>query len=414
MYFESILAIIIIILGLLVFTIITWRRLNWGLALIVLFLPLYLLRLKIGWIPTTVLELMIYLSFIIWLIKKILAKEKTADWLSNSLAYIPAIGLLFLGAVISTLVSPDKTASLGILKGWFIDPLLFFLVVGSVIKTKKQIKEILSAFCLSGLAVAVISFYYYIAGDLTFDGRLRAFYLSPNHLAMYLAPAIVILIGSLIFSKRRGLGYKILSGLALLICLGSLYLTYSYGTWLAIVIALFFLLFFTKHRWWYWLASLGVLVIAFLSQLSGQKLQDLLLFQRSSFQSRLMIWKSALLILKDHAFWGIGLGRFQEVYLSYQDKFPIPYLEWAVPQPHNIFLAFWLQCGILGLIGFIWILVKFFKQGFRSLTSGRWLPIILMAVMVYTLVHGIIDTTYWKNDLSVIFWLVVGLMTVKR
>ena len=27
---------------------------------------------------------------------------------------------------------------------------------------------------------------------------------------------------------------------------------------------------------------------------------------------------------------------------EYQKHFP-PYLEWAVPQPHNLYLAFWLQ-----------------------------------------------------------------------
>ncbi|TSC53324.1 MAG: hypothetical protein LiPW39_336 [Parcubacteria group bacterium LiPW_39] len=32
-----------------------------------------------------------------------------------------------------------------------------------------------------------------------------------------------------------------------------------------------------------------------------------------------------------------------------------------------------------------------------------------MAVMVYILVHGLLDTTYWKNDLALIFWAIIAL-----
>jgi len=28
---------------------------------------------------------------------------------------------------------------------------------------------------------------------------------------------------------------------------------------------------------------------------------------------------------------------------------------------------------------------------------------------MYILIHGLVDTTYWKNDLSIIFWLVIVL-----
>jgi O-antigen ligase len=82
-----------------------------------------------------------------------------------------------------------------------------------------------------------------------------------------------------------------------------------------------------------------------------------------------------------------------------------------VPQPHNLYLAFLLQTGIIGFIGFILLLFWFFRAGIMNHESG----IILMSVMVYILVHGLVDTTYWKNDLAVIFWLVIGLMvTIKK
>jgi len=127
-----------------------------------------------------------------------------------------------------------------------------------------------------------------------------------------------------------------------------------------------------------------------------------------------MVWQAALKILNNNFILGIGPGMFQEYYLDYQKYFS-PYLEWAAPQPHNIFLAFWLQCGIFGLAGFLWLLIRFFKTGFKLSAIGhRSLVIGLMAVMVYILVHGLVDATYWKNDLSVIFWLTVVLIEISK
>ena len=133
-------------------------------------------------------------------------------------------------------------------------------------------------------------------------------------------------------------------------------------------------------------------------------------FSYPSIKSRLVIWQSAWEILKDHPLIGIGPGMFQKYYLDYQPRFE-PYPEWAVPQPHNIFLAFWLQTGLLGLIGLVWLLAVFFRETKKGLNPGQGsiLMIILMAAMIYVIVHGLVDTTYWKNDLAIIFWLITAL-----
>lgn len=131
---------------------------------------------------------------------------------------------------------------------------------------------------------------------------------------------------------------------------------------------------------------------------------------RSSWQSRLAIWQAAWLIGKDHPIFGIGAGMFQEYYLRYQKYFSVPYLEWAVPQPHNLFLAFWLQAGLLGLFGFVWLLVIFFRQAISLIKKRNQLAMAMGLVVLYTLLHGLVDTTYFKNDLAVVFWLMAALL----
>jgi O-antigen ligase len=81
-------------------------------------------------------------------------------------------------------------------------------------------------------------------------------------------------------------------------------------------------------------------------------------------------------------------------------------LEWAVPQPHNIFLAFWLQAGLLGFAGFLMLLFFIFNALFRILQDKKnaTLAAPLLGFFLYVVLHGLIDTTFWKNDLAFLFW----------
>ncbi|MDP3962279.1 MAG: O-antigen ligase family protein, partial [bacterium] len=125
---------------------------------------------------------------------------------------------------------------------------------------------------------------------------------------------------------------------------------------------------------------------------------------RSSFASRMMIWQSAGKMIADNPIFGIGLGRFQEVYLEYQKYFP-PYLEWAVPQPHNLYFAVWLQTGLMGLIGFTlliaWVIFLLVKNKSRE-------SALLLGLLTLYLLYGLFDTPFFKTDLAFAFWLVIA------
>ena len=386
------------------------KIIHFSICLIVLSLPLYLIRLRIGWIPTNLLELMIGGLFIIWLVSRI---RINSSQLKKVNFFFPVF-LIFLGVTLATLFSVDTITSAGIWKSWFIIPLIFFIIIISYLKSKERVRDILFALFLSGTGVALVAFFYWLNNNLTYDGRLRAFYLSPNHLAMYLSPILILSFYLYPFFKKKISRILLFTADCLLFTV--IYLTYSYGAWLGIGGALIFVLiiFFKSRtpenkRHFFYLTSFFILLVvfSFVWQIPSQKFQGFLDFSYPSWQSRLIIWQSAGTIIKDHSLIGIGPGMFQEYYLDYQTKLP-PYLEWSVPQPHNLFLAFWLQTGLLGLIGFIWLLFKFFGSVIPQQTSKK-LSFILIAAMIYILIHGLVDTTYWKNDLSIIFWLLIGM-----
>jgi len=398
-------------------------KLFWAFNLLVFLLPTYLLRFKIAGFSTNLFEACFLFILIWWFCETILKRRKLNFNLicnQNHFLHI-GMGALLIGAILSTIFSYNQLVSLGILKSWFVVPILFFLILVSIVQDHKdKTISILKALAFSGIIVSIIAILYLILGTLTYDDRLKAFYEHPNQLAMYLAPTWIIVSGFLLASKKKK--EKKLWILSLMTISIPLFFTYSYGSWVGILAGTIILL--LRHRknkkegrLIYRYVIISLILVILLIQLFLPKFQDIFLTQRSSLHSRFMIWRSSTHILKDNWALGIGPGTFQQTYLDYQKYFP-PYLEWAVPQPHNIFLAFWLQTGLIGFIGFLIILIWFFKQGLRRICEDKkeaFLASILLALMVYTLIHGLVDTTYWKNDLAIIFWILIGLMsTISR
>ncbi len=81
--------------------------------------------------------------------------------------------------------------------------------------------------------------------------------------------------------------------------------------------------------------------------------------------------------------------------------------------PHNIVLNFWSEIGLLGLLVFAFLLLRFFLNYLRLWSEDKQkIYAILMAVMAGIIVHGLVDVPYFKNDLSVFWWLTLGMSWV--
>ncbi|NTV41380.1 MAG: O-antigen ligase family protein [Candidatus Moranbacteria bacterium] len=186
--------------------------------------------------------------------------------------------------------------------------------------------------------------------------------------------------------------------------------TYSYAAWFSVFFSIIIVSAFYQSRKHFLKTFFIITVLLFLVlffQINTQKFSDLTNHpEKSSLASRIMIWNVAEKLALENPISGIGPGNFQKEYLAAQPSFP-PYLEWAVPQPHNLFLAFWLQTGLIGLFGFVFLACNIFifllkKENKNSLD---W---VLFSFLLYTLIHGLVDTPFWKNDLSFLFWFFIA------
>ncbi|MDA3814907.1 MAG: O-antigen ligase family protein, partial [Patescibacteria group bacterium] len=119
----------------------------------------------------------------------------------------------------------------------------------------------------------------------------------------------------------------------------------------------------------------------------------------SSIDSRVAIYQSTEKIIKNNFFIGIGPLNFQEQYLSYQKYFN-PYPQWAVPHAHNVFLHIFAEFGFFALIPFLGLIyLKIFKN-----KTKKPREILVFSILIYFIIHGLVDTTIWQNDTALLFW----------
>lgn len=396
----------LLLIFLLFFVYIAWRNFRMALYLILLFTPLYLVRFSILSIPTTLLEILIYITFLIWLYLFFTKKVKF-EWTILK-PYILPVGLIFVGLLVGVLTSTDKIMSLGIIKGWFIGPLLLFVMLVSNLNRQLHVKKAITAMMLSGTVLSLIAIYQVLSNNfITIDQRASAFFGSANYLSLYLVPIIILSFG-LIFSVTKSRKWWPV-GLVLLM-LTALYFTFSYSGWLGAIVGVVVLM---LMFWPLLYTSLGVVaatIIAIVSQWNHPKFQQMLnLTGQSSLHARLQIWKTSLLMIKEKYLTGIGLGMFEKRYLEFAKQlFDDPFTQNTL-HSHNVFLYFWINTGIVGFLGFIILIIKFFKQTISAFKEQKSVLLgSVIAAMVALLVHGLLDAAYWKNDLSVLFWTVLA------
>ena len=398
--------IIYLLAFLLVFAAVSWRNLRVGIYLILIALPLYLIKFKFGPIPTTLLELMIYTVTLVWVIQVVLNKARV-NWQAIR-AYGYPLLLIAVGLILGTYVSTDRSVSLGIIKGWFIDPVLLFAIMVSVLSRQLHFKKAIMALMLSGTVLSVLAINQVVTHQfITVDNRASSVFTSANYLALFIVPVMILGVGLFNSIAHK---WRWLVIIMLLIMGGALYFTFSYAGWLGLIVGLAVLMFCRMRFWVATITGVGVVLVAVLSQWQHPKFQQMLdLVGRSSSHVRLQVWQTALLMIKENPLAGIGLGLFERRYLEFANRlFSLP-IELRMLHSHNIVLQFLINTGVSGAIGFVWLVVNFIRGIWRLAVGDKdILAATTLAAMVGLLTHGMLDLAYWKNDLSVLFWVLLS------
>jgi O-antigen ligase len=404
---------------------------NVFLFLTILLAPLYVVRFRIGAYPSTLLEVLVGLTVGAWIVEK--GRAGRLGEIGEGIREIsPAVWVFLAAALTSVFISPDKHGALGIFKAYFVEPVLIYLVIKDVIRSKRNWWLVFLALALSGLWVALLAVLQGLTGWCTFApheaalGRVHAVYNSANAVGLYLGPIVMLLLGMVGYKlKTQNSKLKTTSQIsklrwATLLAAAAMILAIILSKSTGAVVglagglgALGFLRVLGIRRGMRVLGAVGgvgaILGIWFFLNISNFTPQSVNPYVRKStntLQFRICLWEGTRDMLLEHPLFGAGLSGFKELYSQQYftcDAEPLEY-------PHNWVLNFWTETGILGLVGFLALLWTYFKRVGGVVGVGRGLRTAFAAAMAYWLVHGLVDVPYFKNDLALEFWVIVGLV----
>jgi len=474
---------IFILIYILFYAVLTKLRLDWAIIFLLATLPTYLIRFTVLDIPFTLLEAMILISFAVWFIwhteflNFLKGKYGWKNFKENRKKRIRypfdvEIILLLIVSFIAVAIAGFNDSSLGIWKAYFFEPILLFIIILNVFGYNTndvneirmtRMEKILWPLAISALAISALAIYQKFTGVWIFNDfwaaeetrRVTSFFGYPNAVTLYLGPLMLLFIGWLFYQiknyKKQVMSYGagvmgiIFTSLTILTSILAIYFAKSKGALLGVAIGLlvFAWLASKKIRW----AILIIIIIAiagFFIQPIKSSIYERIYYSKS-LQIRQAQWQETWKMLKDNRFIsGSGLANYQKAITPYHQE-GIFYNDGTDPEfhrhtvwdaeyrakvwqpleiylyPHNIFLNFWTELGLAGLLLFIWIIGKFLYLGTKLIPNpeysgfgipNKYLLIGLICSMVVIVIHGLVDVPYFKNDLAMMFWIFIAMMVL--
>jgi putative inorganic carbon (hco3(-)) transporter len=457
---------------LLIFAVLCWYRLPFSVALIPLGLPYYLQqKTVISHFSFSIAEIALLTCVLVALSQFLLQRGNWRYYLpwrelrDRFGPFTLPMVVFILAAGISVIIAFSHRVALRAYREEVFEPVLYVLLAMFCLRTRQDVARLLLAMLISGLAVALLGTaqYFLFKSQLVLESdgirRVHAMYGSANSIGLffdYVLPIglALLLVKAWTATSKRGSRW-ILAG-AIMICLPMLlvlYLSQSRGAWLAIGVAFLLILALSiRNRKGLLVGAvvgivlLGAVVLVFNKPILNffvaghQNINGI-----STLTKRLFLWLSALRMIRDHLWFGVGM----ENWLCYYSQNAVcvnpalihhqywilqnPFTgaptglqdEPALSHPHNIFLHVWVSIGLFGLLAFIAVLALFFwlfariiislhNKGTERDTALWWMTIGVGAAMIAGVIQGQVDSSFLAQDLSFCFWMLVTALLLLR
>lgn len=252
-------------------------------------------------------------------------------------------------------------------------------------------------------------------------GTLKPY--NPNLFGGYLVATIPVLMTSVayfIYKKNNMLA--LISGCFSIAALHVLFQTGCRGAYLglfAIIISLVALsvrFFWNNYKKVFLtvsgvLLSLGTIFVMSVTSLRLRILSIFIMRGDSSTSFRFNVYNSCLNMLKDNWLLGIGLGNqnFREIYGLYMKT------GFDALSAYNIFLETALESGIFALLSYVVFLVLVLYEAIKFVKNSVdvesiFYVIAAISVIIGLIVHGFVDTVFFRPQIHFIFWTVIAII----
>jgi len=315
-------------------------------------------------------ELVILATYISWIFTLLRGTERVKFFPSVTVPL--ALLVLWSGASFFTAEKPSYVLN------QFMTAIVGFLVyfyAANFLKSRKDIYFIVKCVSITLIFTALVAIGQYFKPELLnftymgwheeslklyYDTRIisrpSGFLGHANNLGSFLACWLPLLFVYILGFDKQQFHQRLLLVVSFALGFTALVLTFSRGSWLVFVFAIFLVLTFLSRRHIrrkipkmvpriFVLVMAGLIIVS----LSFSNIRDRL--SRDDYragESRITLAKNSLQLIKERPLMGYGLG-------YYSDFHPIP--------PHNMYLYTVVELGVIALVILGWIFFVFLKQG---------------------------------------------------
>jgi len=383
------------------------------------------------------LKLFVIIALTLWVLKYF--KEEKNVWVKSPLN-LPIFLFIFIMSI-SLMESKFLIVSLRdyvIFLSYF---LIFFLVINNIEKEQEFYSFIKLFFIISFIiSIYTIIQYYGLDPYLRELGALTSTIGQKNWISNYLALIFPTIFSFFLLEEIKK--NKILLFLLLSIIYTTTIICQSRGIWISISLTLIFAIYiitkfnllkiFQENKKWLIILLSVFLIITIIYSTDNPLNKSLLsLPQRAlstfdekdpSINTRFLIWKNTLQMIKDKPLLGSGIGTFKMNYLDYQAEFfkdnPDSIKYYTFPrEAHNEYLQIGAELGLLGLGLFIVIIfilystvLNFLKKEQNS--KNRLVCWGLMMGISCFLIHSLFTFPLHVPALGSTFFTIIGLTTI--
>ncbi len=305
--------------------------------------------------------------------------------------------------------------------------IIFYFVVINTIRTKKVWLALVKTFLLSALLVAIYGVIQNFTGVSSTESwideemftdikvRVYSFFNNPNVLGEFLVLTIPVMV-ALIWNRVRE-EYKTIFGISLIVMAACMIFTWSRGAWLGMLIAVAAFLAISDKRWIF-VGILALVLVPVALYLSGNSaiVERVLSIGNTADTStayRVSIWRASIKLLKD--FWLPGIGVGSDAYKAVYPVYALTGADFAL-HSHNLYLQFWVETGIIGIVSLLALMKAFIKNTF-SVSVVRnikkcdvaKLTVALCAGFIGFMVQGLTDYVWYNYKILMIFWIIIAL-----
>lgn len=363
----------------------------------------YLLRFKIAGYPSNLQEILIAVLAIVFTVATI-KRKKLLSTIKNLPKYFIIISFILLSFISLSSVEPLNNIDFYRYLKFLLFAIVLVFISLETFETNSERKHLIKITGIGALCFGIFSVIYNLAGyNVAPDYRLLGPLDAAVYLAYYLTPFLIFFTIEAIenSNKKSNILISILLGILLIA-------TRSMGAIGAGILILGFYIFkrsnlqILKKR-----TSKIIILLIITATLVGtfySKILPTIKYENSSLDERGEIWKVSFELLENPktVLLGLGPNQFQEHYFQNVDKvLGKQPLDYYVLQPHNIFLSFIFNYGILGLIFLLVIIILTLKTAFKIKEKAN-INQIASLILCYFLIHGLIDTPFLKNDLLIL------------